>query len=421
MYPIRLLVSILTFAWLISLGRYFPGRGSYGRGPQRLGTHEYTMSDLISRWRGRPLHLVFGAILLVLTAGVPASAAPMASALEMAKAERIGQMPDEAPSHRINQILAAKDFNEAELFALAGTHPVLVQHFTEGELKLATDYLLSLDGAELHKMRIGGTLIRMTKSLSAKEKKTLRQLSDYLNESHDKLRGVKIGPQDGRAYVLQLTYQIKKKKQRTYEFELVPPATPQREEEARVALTKHFRARPSRVEHGVGSSLKLRDGSFENPYALADTWRLMEGTMLGAPSPVQEVMLDERQAIDGSRSLRFYGTERTRLFQNVVQEVPVTPGTTTRLRVQHKTEHIRIEFQQRRTDFKVQVTYMYNGVPVSPPHSAPGRMGSHVWEMLEVESQVPYNANEARIELIASLSGTAWFDGIIFEVIEGEQ
>ena len=242
------------------------------------------MSDLISRWLGRPLHLVFGAAILVSTAGAPVRAAPMASALELAKAERIGQMPDEAPSHRINQILAAKDFNEAELFALAGTHPVLVQHFTDGELKLATDYLLSLDGAELHKMRIGGTLIRMTKSLSAKEKKTLEVLSDYLEEDHGKLRGVKIGPQDGRAYVLQLTYQIKKKKQRTYEFELVPPATPQREEEARVALTKYFRARPSRVGQGVGSSLKLKDGSFENPYALADTWRLMQGTMLGAPS-----------------------------------------------------------------------------------------------------------------------------------------
>ena len=378
------------------------------------------MTDLISRWLGRPLHLVLGAALLVSTVGAPVSAAPMATALEMAKAERIAQMPDEAPSHRINQILAVKDFNEAELFALAGTHPVLVEHFTDGELKLATDYLLSLDGAELHKMRIGGTLIRMTKSLSAKEKKTLEILSDYVDEEHSKLRGVKIGPQDGRAYVLQLTYQIKKKKQRTYEFELVPPATPKREEQARVALTKHFRARPSRVGQGVGSSLKLRDGSFENPYALADTWRLMQGTMLGAPAPVQEVMLDERQAIDGERSVRFYGTERTRLFQNVVQEVPVTPGTTTRLRVQHKTEHIRVEFQQRRSDFKVQVTYMANGVPVSPPLSTPGRMGSHVWEMLEIESQVPYNANEARIELISSLSGTAWFDGIIFEVIEGQ-
>ena len=47
-------------------------------------------------------------------------------------------------------------------------------------------------------------------------------------------------------------------------------------------------------------------------------------------------------------------------------------------------------------------------------------MGSHVWEMLEVVSEVPFNANEARI-VISSLSGTAWFDGIIFEVIEGHQ
>ena len=114
-------------------------------------------------------------------------------------------------------------------------------------------------------MRIGGTLIRMTKSLSAKEKKTLEVLSDYLEEDHGKLRGVKIGPQDGRAYVLQLTYQIK---QRTYEFELVPPRYSRGQ--ARVAdQVLPCAAVPSRAR-GWGS-LKLKDGSFENPYALADT------------------------------------------------------------------------------------------------------------------------------------------------------
>jgi len=376
------------------------------------------MSDLISRWTSSPIHLVIWTALLSLSAGAPAFAAPQVNAVEQARALRIGQMPDEAPSHRINQLLAAKNFNEAELFALAGTHPVLVEHFIEGEAKMAADYLFALDGAELHKMRAGGTLIRQTKSLSAAEKKVLKGISEFLDEPHEKLRGVKIGPQDGRAYILQLTYQIKKKKQRTYEFEMVPPATPEREERARVALTKHFKARPSRVGAGIGSKLKLLDGSFENPYALADTWRLMQGTMLGAPAPEQEVMLDERQAIDGTRSVRFYATERTRLFQNVVQEVQVRPGTTTRLRVQHKTDNIRVEFQQRRSDFKVQVTYLNGGVPVAPPNTAQGRIGSHVWEMLEVVSQVPYNATEARVELISSLSGTAWFDGIIFEVID---
>ena len=342
----------------------------------------------------------------------------MANAIEQARAQRIGQMPDEAPPHRINQVLASKAFNTAELFALAGTHPVIAQHFIPGELKLATDYLLSLDGAELHKMRTGGTLIRGTRALSAKEKKTLKTISAYLDEDHEKLRGVKIGPQDGRVYIVEITYQIKKKKQRTYELEMVPPATPQREEEARVALSKHFGARPSRVWKGVGSSIKLADASFENPYALADGWRLMQGTMLGAPTPIQAVILDDRIAVDGTRSVRFYATERTRVFQNVVQEVPVAAGSNTRLRVQHRAKNIRVEFKQRRADFRVQVTYLSNGSPVSAPHVANGRLGSHVWEMLEIESQAPFNANEARIELISSLSGTAWFDGLIFEVVE---
>ena len=126
-------------------------------------------------------------------------------------------------------------------------------------------------------------------------------------------------------------------------------------------------------------------------------------------------MLDERQA---RRRTKRRSTERSEHgCSKRVQEVPVTPGTTTRLRVQHKTEHIRVEFQ-RRSDFKVRSPW-----PTAYPslrHSVHQVEWVHTWEMLEIESQVPYNANEARIELISSLSGTAWFDGIIFEVIEGQ-
>ena len=97
----------------------------------------------------------------------------------------------------------------------------------------------------------------------------------------------------------------------------------------------------------------------------------------------------------------FYGFWRSGTwnlrFQNVVQEVPVTAGSNTRLRVQHRAENIRVEFKQRRSDFRVQLTYLNNGVSVSPPAVKNGRLGSHVWEMLEIESQVPYNATEARI------------------------
>jgi len=377
------------------------------------------MTDQISRMR-TTFHLLC-AMVLLLTGGRSAFAVSFPTEVEQARADRVVSMSDVAPSDRINQLLAAREFNDAELFALAATHPVLVQHFIPGDLRLALNYLFSLTGAELHKMRTGGTLIRPLRMLSQREKAALQSLSDAFGVDHEKLRGVKIGPQDGRTYSLEVSYQIKRKKTATYEVQLVPPATPKREEAARDALTRHFGARPSRVGHGVGSAISIRDSSFENPYSLADGWRLERGRVLGAVSPVQEVMLDERTAIDGNNSVRFYATERTRVFQNVVQEVAVQPGVLTRLRVQHKTDNVRVEFQQSRADFKVQITFLNAGMPVANPVVAQGRLGSHAWELLAIEHLTPANATEARIELMCSLSGTAWFDGLVYEVINGEQ
>ena len=365
----------------------------------------------------RALRFFVGAILLAGFHVTPlVHAAPSANAIETARAQRVSAMPDESPADRINQLLAARDFNDAELFTLATTHPGIVEHLVHDDLRLATEYLYSLDGAELHRIRNGGTLIRATRNLSNKEKQAAKVLANHFGVDFEKLRGVKLGPKEGRIYTLELTFQIKKKKSATYDMEMVWPTTPEREEQSRNLLTKHFAARPSRAGRGAGSSIPVRDSSFENPYSLADGWRLGPGRVLGAPEPIQEVMLDERIAIDGQRSARFYATERTRVFQNIVQEVRVQPGLSTRLRVQHRTENIRIEYQQRRSDFKVQITYLSNGYPVGAPHTAEGRRGSHPWELLEIESVVPPTATEARIEIICSLSGTAWFDGIVYEV-----
>jgi len=375
------------------------------------------MTTNILRWF---IHLTVGALFIVAPYSQmgTAQAAPVANALEAARAQRISAMPDESPADRINQVLAARNFNEAELFALAGTNPGIVEHLVAKDLRLATDYLFSLDGAELHRIRNGGTLIRATRNLSQKEKNAAAVLAEHFDVDAEKLRGVKLGPKDGRIYVLELTFQIKKKKMTTYGMDLAWPAAPAREEQSRNVLTKHFAARPSRVGRGAGSSIAVKDSSFENQYSLADGWRLQQGRMLGAPAPLQEVMLDERVAIDGVRSARFYATERTRVFQNIIQEVRVQAGQNTRLRVQHKTEHIRIEYQQRRTDFKVQLTYLSNGYPLGAPHIVEGRQGSHPWELLEIKSMVPAGATEARIELICSLSGTAWFDGVVYEVTD---
>ena len=371
--------------------------------------------------RTSPSHFLpalFTALVLGFLGSTPSWAAPNPSDFERARAERVMNMPDVAPSDRINQLLAARDFSQPELFALAATHPVIVEHFIPGDLNLATNYLFSLDGAELHKMRTGGTLIRPIRRLSKKEKTALRPVSKEFGVPHDKLMGVKIGPRDGRNYILELTYQIKRKKTATFDIELVPPTAPERDETARSRLTKYFGARPSRAGRGVGSSILIRDSSFENQYSLSDGWRVEQGRVLGAPTPSQEVMLDERNAIDGMRSVRFYATERTRVFKEVVQEVPVQAGLKARFRAQHKAENVRVEFQQFRSDYKVQITFLANGVPIGTPSVAKGRLGTHVWELLEISEQIPLNATEARIELICSLSGTAWFDGLVFEVVD---
>ena len=373
--------------------------------------------------RTSPTH-IFAVFLTVLFIGFLGSgssqAAPVPNEIERARAERVMNMPDVAPSDRINQLIAARDFNEAELFTLAATHPVIAEHFTPGDLALGANYLFSLAGAELHRMRTGGTLIRPVRKLSSKEKTALRPAAKELGVPHEKLKGVKIGPKDGRNYILELTYQIKRKKTATFDIELVPPSTPEREETARSRLTKHFGARPSRAGRGIGSSIPIKDSSFESEYSLSDGWRLEQGRVLGAPTPTQEVMLDERSAIDGVRSLRFYATERTRVFQKVVQEVRVQAGHMARFRVQHKAENVRVEFQQYRSDYKAQLTFLSNGVPIGTPLVAKGRLGTHVWELLEISERIPANATEARIELLCSLSGTAWFDGLTFEIVESE-
>lgn len=385
-------------------------------GPRRSATPEHNMTDQISQMR---LTLIVIGAVLTLAGGGPAFSAPMATEAEQMRVDRVTNLPDVAPSDRINLLLASRDFNDAELFALASTHPIIVEHFIPGDLQLAKNYLFSLAGAELHKMRTGGTLIRPSRRLSAKEKVALKALSNEFGVEHEKLSGVKIGPKEGRNYTLELTYQIKRKKTATYDVEFVPPHTPERDEASRDKLTRHFTARPSRVGRGVGSALTIRDSSFENKYSLADGWRVEQGRVLGAPVPLQEVTLDDRNSIDGTQSVRFYATDRTRVFQNVVQEVKVQPGAIGRLRLQHKADNVRVEFQQHRSDFAVRLTYLYNGSPVAEPVSKQGRLGSHGWEMLEIESVTPANANEVRIELMCSLSGTGWFDALVFEVING--
>jgi len=350
---------------------------------------------------------------------LPALAVPQPTDMELARATRVAEMSDETPSHRINQILASRDFTDAELFVLAVTSPGVVEQQIDPIYRLGVNYLFSLVGAELHRIRNSGTLIRTTNRLSVKERKAVDALCDHFGYDSEKLRGIKFGPKDGRVYELEVTIQVKKKKIATGSMELAWPPTPARDEESRTRLAKHFGARPTRTGAGAGSLLPLRDGSFETPGTLGPIWQIESGTMFGHHTPAQEVTIDDVVSLDGSNSLRFYATERTRMFYKVTQKVAVTPGTNIRLRAQLKTDLLRIEFQQRRSDFFIAATFLDpGGRPMGAAQKAAGRLGSHGWELLEISTPVPFGASQVLVEIISALSGTAWYDGVIMEVVE---
>jgi hypothetical protein len=339
--------------------------------------------------------------------------------LETARAKRVAEMPDTTPSHRINQMLAARNFNDAELFVLASTSPGVVEQLVSPAYRVGVNYLFSLVGAELHRIRNAGTLIRTTNRLSGAERRALDDLCDHFGYDSDKLRGIKFGPKDGRVYELEVTIQIKKKKTVSGSMELAWPPTPNRDETSRTTLTKYFGARPSRIGRGYGSLIPLQDGSFEKPGTLGPIWQLVAGTNLGHHTPAQEVVIDGKKAMDGTKALRFHATAKTRQFYKVSQRVNVTPGTSLRLRAQVKTEAIRIEFQQKRGDFYVALTHLDGiGRPMGQAQRASGRLGSHGWELLEIETTVPPGASQALIEVVSAHSGTAWYDAVIIEVID---
>jgi hypothetical protein len=232
-----------------------------------------------------------------------------------------------------------------------------------------------------------------------------------------KLQGIRLGPRDGRVYELELTIAVKRKKITTHTIDLVWPATPARDEESRYKLTKIFGARPSRLGQGVGSLLPLVDGSFEGD--LKDGWVIVQGANFGHHNPGQEIHLDTKVALDGQQSARFYATEKTRQFYHLQQRVPVDPDTKIRLRAQLRTDLIRLEYQQRRSDLYLGMSFLdNNGQPLGQTFTKNGRMGSHPWELLEILAATPPGATDVEVTLSSGMSGTAWYDGIILEVVE---
>lgn len=346
--------------------------------------------------------------------------APVVDAAARAAAGRVAAMPDTDPVARLNMVLEAAKLDDAALFALANTHPSIVEHLTDPHIKATVDYIRALPATELHKLRRGETVIRDFKHLKAAEQKKGLVLAERMNfpkYKEKRLRSVRLGPLEARIFRVEITYQHRKTKLLTEDIELCWPSTPEREEGTRDRLAKHFGARPSRASGSAGTALPLEDGSFERDGTLGELWDLGQGVVLGTDLPVAEVAIDQGVALDGRRSVRFHATEKTRRFPEVIQHVPVQPGTPTRVRVQFRADNLRVEYQQREDQVGLSLTWVDSmGNPVSAPQFSRGRLTSHPWELLELNAVAPDGATMARVGLMSAVSGTAWFDGVTVTV-----
>lgn len=337
-------------------------------------------------------------------------------------ADDVRRMPDGTPWERLNQVLAARKLSQAALFELASTHPSIVTQVIDPRYTKVYDFVAGFEPGDLFRARQGETVVREYGQLKKREKEIVEPLAEAMGFKKfkpERIKAVRIGPLKGEIYRFDVVYQIKKKKTDIRSLQMGWPSTPERDETARDELAKHFGARPSRVGRGAGSVLALRDASFETD-SIGTVWELVDALSVGnKSSPVNEVSLAAAEGLDGNNCLRFYAEERTRMFREVAQAVPVEPGMMIRAKVQFRAVNLRVEFQQR--DDYVGMTLSFldaAGEPVGEPRRAIGRIATHPWEQLIIDERAPMDAAYARYALVSAVSGTAYFDGAELQVIE---
>lgn len=331
-------------------------------------------------------------------------------------AERVLAMASDTPQARLNQVLAARDLDDNALFALATRAPSLAEQVKVEPYTLVMDYLAAIPAPELHRVRRGETVIRTKKETKkgSTESKTIEALAEALDLPAKKIEAIRIGPLENRIIRVELNAGDD-----SGTVELAWPSTPQRDEKSRDTLAKVFGARPSSRAVGAGAPLPLEDGSFERVESLGSVWQIEKGPDLGGGTPVAEVSVDGRSAIDGVSSLRFYATQRTRQFLVVAQRVTVAPSTPLAAKAMLRTENVRKEFLQNASDLYLEMSFEdIVGNPVGSPVRAVGAGETHTWQALEVEGVVPDGAAYVRVALLCGLSGTAWFDGVTLQIGE---
>lgn len=344
-------------------------------------------------------------------------APPTVDAAAVAQADRVRSIADTDPVGRIQMLLAARSLSPAAQFSLATTHPSVVEQLIDPRFQEVLSFIDALPAPELHRIRRGETVVRAKRDLKGRELDAAAVVAarfGWPGFTKDKIEAVRVGPFEARVFRMDVTYKKTKKKELINAVELAWPSSPERDEESRERLSKHFGARPSRDANMAGAPLPLLDGSFEKEHTLNDAWEIVEAVSMGNKrTPGSDITIDASTALDGAYSARFYADDHTRLFYELAQLVPVLQYQPVQLRAQVKAENLRVEFQQREDQVGMTLSWLDASYrPIGQPTKAVARLSTHPWELLELQAEAPAGAAFARVALMSAVSGTAWFDAV---------
>ena len=343
---------------------------------------------------------------------LPVHAKPTIDEISKGQAERLLYSADEhSPYGRLSIAMTAmeNDIDDSTLFALASTHPTIAEMLLIAEYKVALQYLLHLPSTARHKLRKGDSVIRTPDQMSKLEKKYGTQLAKEM-DIPKKIHAIRIGSFDGISLDIEVSYkksgQIQKQALR-----MAGPSAPFANQQSQQKIGRVMGRRPSPPLSGARSLMAFSSGSFEQGL---QPWNRSEGFRFEATQPIGVVGLDDNTSMDGQHALRFYNTDKTRIFESIQQSVPLRDATRIQLKCFVQAEKASVEYRQDSSYTFVALRYLDEQEQVVQEDKKLIRLGSYTWESLIIDSSVPAEAVTVSVVLLSSVSGTIWIDGISF-------
>ncbi len=158
----------------------------------------------------------------------------------------------------------------------------------------------------------------------------------------------------------------------------------------------------------------VSNSSFEADGDLPAGWTLAVGATSGAGAE-SAVAIDRSVARDGKASLRLSGDAATTVWRTAQQDVVVHPGDRVTLRVAAKCRGLDAASAKHKNANSILVFETAAGQRLQILGS-PLLVGDHDWTDLVIDAVAPPAAAKARIGVVLSIPGTAWFDDVRVDV-----